>query len=66
MNDIWPHHLTAKDLRRMPSCPVACRLCGRPYKVGTEGFYCPDTVHCGHYTWCLPEPAMPVKRRAAA
>jgi hypothetical protein len=64
-NDIWPHYLTAKQLDEMHSCAVKCPFCGRPYKVGMEGFWCPDTVHCGHYTWCLPDEAAPFEQVAA-
>jgi hypothetical protein len=63
--NIIDHCLTAKQLAGMPDCPVPCPFCGRPYKVDMQGWYCPDSVHCGHYTWALPDEAEPAGQVAA-
>jgi hypothetical protein len=59
------HALSTRQLATMPSCPVPCPFCGRPFKVGLEGWFCPDPVHCGHWTWCLPDEAVPAGQVAA-
>jgi hypothetical protein len=51
--------ITARDLASMPESPLRCPDCDRHLRVGVDGMYCSDGVHCQFYTWVWSEHAPP-------
>jgi hypothetical protein len=43
--------LTTRQLAALPESPMPCPDCNRALRVGLEGQYCPDQVHCQFYMW---------------
>lgn len=57
-------HISAAHLAAMPESDLPCPDCQRRLRVGIEGLYCPDAVHCQYMTWIWGASA-PAREKAA-